>query len=643
MRKLQFITFLTLLLSFTVSAQNSRNSHNENITIYQTGKQYYDAKRYKSAINEFDKIINDDPYFFNAYFKKSYSYYNLEKYKLALQEIEKAYNVGNLDHKYFYMKGQFFDKLKMYDLALYYLDLAIKFSDDNAYYYNYRGGLYLELGNYTSAIRDYDEVLSDNPKMYSVYFNRGIAKYNLKKIEEACLDWSYAYEENESCKRYFFYKCTKVDIDGLELKTPYKQKFMQPVFQLGDESLSEFIARKLTYPKEALWNEENGMVLVKFTLTKELKITNVKVVHSVAKSLDEEAIKIIKQTEGYWNYPAKNENDSVDIDIIIPISFTIEKGGVNKQILMDSLRYQFNAGNYNNVIDISTKILKNNPFRYELFKYRDRAFNELNLKDSTYNKAWFKFLRSFDGIYLDQIQSYDKALKVYFNDVWELTDKNNASFYRLTEWNQYTRFFHGEFKDFTMDGNLYASGNYYNGYRNELFRKYFKSGNVMQEFNFINNNTLKYYRSYYENGVVKQHVDVTGFNFDLTELNDSTGNSILIEGNGEFKYSFQNYLKTDTILVVGMYKNYQKDGFWKIYINSELVAFDEYKKGKFKQGLYIENGNKTQVMQPTIGSWIFIPTELPRSETQIEDKKVDPSYFWYILRDKEFYLGKKSD
>ena len=137
--KFKIFTFFVVFLLYNSNliSQETRNRHNINIEIYDIGKRYYNEEKYDLAIQEFSKIIDNDPYFFNAYLKKSYSYYNLGKYNLALNEIEKAYLNRNFDNKYFYMKAQFYDKLKKYQIAEYYIDIALNLDRENPYYYNH--------------------------------------------------------------------------------------------------------------------------------------------------------------------------------------------------------------------------------------------------------------------------------------------------------------------------------------------------------------------------------------------------------------------------------------------------------------------------------------------------------------------------
>lgn len=635
---------MTFFIVNVINAQSNQNriySYNDNIHLYNEGKNFYNSGEYDQAVIKFNKIIDQDPYFFNAYFKKSYAYYHEKKYKLALNEIEKGYNINNINNKYFYLKGQFYDKLKEYELAGYYLDLAINFNKNNYYYYNYRGGLHLELGNYQKAINDFNIVLHENPELYNVYFNRGIAKYNLKMKKEACLDWLYAKDENEACNRYFFYKCTKENLEGIKEDKYQHFEISHPVFNnLDHTSFSTFIAKNLIYPTISLHREEQGMVLIKFTLTTNLKIENMHILHSVSDSIDNEALKAVKKSEEYWNAPANYLGKPVDVEIIVPISFIIEENEIDKNYLLDSLNKNFEQNNYEKVISISSKILKKNPFFYEVYDKRAVAFEKLNLTDNRYNIEWFDDLRSYKSLYFHEIRSFNKTFKIYFNDLWEITDKAHATYYRLTKWSDISNFFEGEYIDCTIGGKLFSTGKYNYNAKTGRFKIYYSNGKLKQELNFFHNDNDSIWSCYYKNGTLKNKIDVSDFEFKILEYNDSSGLPLVKEGNGMFEHKYLNYLGTDTVKITGEIKDYEKNDIWKLYINDELIAFDEYKNGKFLHGLYLENGEKTKVKQPVIGTWLFIPNEILRAEElNIDLNVLGNSYHKFLYRNKKLYLN----
>ena len=54
--------------------------------------------------------------------------------------------------------------------------------------------------NYKGAIADYDKAIKLDPKYISAYYNRGLAKYDLKDYEGASSDFDKANELNPELK-----------------------------------------------------------------------------------------------------------------------------------------------------------------------------------------------------------------------------------------------------------------------------------------------------------------------------------------------------------------------------------------------------------------------------------------------------------
>jgi protein TonB len=62
-------------------------------------------------------------------------------------------------------------------------------SIDRATPFYYAGTKKLELKDYKGAVQDYDSTLKNVPYYLDALYNRGVAKYNLKDIQGACIDW----------------------------------------------------------------------------------------------------------------------------------------------------------------------------------------------------------------------------------------------------------------------------------------------------------------------------------------------------------------------------------------------------------------------------------------------------------------------
>lgn len=95
----------------------------------------------------------------------------------------------------------------------------------------------------------------------------------------------------------------------------------QPMFPGGDQAMLHYISSNMIYPKAAADHKIQGNVICGFTVDTNGKIKNVKVVKSVEKSLDEEAIRVIESMPN-WK-PAKRNGKPVDTQLNIPVVFTL--------------------------------------------------------------------------------------------------------------------------------------------------------------------------------------------------------------------------------------------------------------------------------------------------------------------------------
>ena len=102
-------------------------------------------------------------------------------------------------------------------------------------------------------------------------------------------------------------------------KTPEKM----PEFPGGTKGLMNFLATNVKYPQVAVNNKTEGRVLVQFVVNKNGKVTNPKVVKSVSKELDEEAMRVVALLPDF--IPGEKDGKKVPVFFTLPISFKLNK------------------------------------------------------------------------------------------------------------------------------------------------------------------------------------------------------------------------------------------------------------------------------------------------------------------------------
>ena len=98
-----------------------------------------------------------------------------------------------------------------------------------------------------------------------------------------------------------------------------------PRFPGGEAALMKYLSTHIIYPTMAMENGVQGRVVVQFVVTKTGKIGEVKVVRSVDRDLDKEAVRVCKTLPDF--VPGKMNGQAVSVWYTLPVSFKLQ--GVN--------------------------------------------------------------------------------------------------------------------------------------------------------------------------------------------------------------------------------------------------------------------------------------------------------------------------
>ena len=96
-----------------------------------------------------------------------------------------------------------------------------------------------------------------------------------------------------------------------------------PTFIGGEEALSNYLAKNITYPKEAKEKGIGGKVYLTFVIDNEGSVIDVKVIRGAGNtSLDEEAVRAVKNMPK-WK-PGKHKGKAVRVQYTLPIVFKLD-------------------------------------------------------------------------------------------------------------------------------------------------------------------------------------------------------------------------------------------------------------------------------------------------------------------------------
>lgn len=102
-----------------------------------------------------------------------------------------------------------------------------------------------------------------------------------------------------------------------------KRFIRKPIFKGGNKEFSKFLYGNLKYPKAALENEVEGMVIVRYDINYKGDVIKAKVISSLGHGCDEEAVRVIKMMK--FDIPKGPRKLKIIFHRTTKIKFTLPK------------------------------------------------------------------------------------------------------------------------------------------------------------------------------------------------------------------------------------------------------------------------------------------------------------------------------
>jgi len=96
-----------------------------------------------------------------------------------------------------------------------------------------------------------------------------------------------------------------------------------PSFPGGDEALLKFISRTIKYPEDAVENNMEGKVLLRFVVSSDGSVKRVEIIKGVHPVLDQEAIRVVSLLPK-WK-PGKQNGKAVPVWFSVPVTFRLTR------------------------------------------------------------------------------------------------------------------------------------------------------------------------------------------------------------------------------------------------------------------------------------------------------------------------------
>ena len=156
-----------------------------------------DLGDYTGAIQDYNKAIELDPDFVDAYNNRGIDKHSLGDKIGAIQDYNKAIELDPYKADVYYNRAIAKSRLGDGRGAIQDYNKAIEFDPSHGSAYHNRGGAKFKLEDYIGAIQDYNKAIELDPSHGSAYYLRAVAKIFLGDKEGGCLDLSKAGELGE--------------------------------------------------------------------------------------------------------------------------------------------------------------------------------------------------------------------------------------------------------------------------------------------------------------------------------------------------------------------------------------------------------------------------------------------------------------
>lgn len=159
-----------------------------------------------------------------------------------------------------------------------------------------------------------------------VYLEAFSDNERLKLKTANSIEIGFPYKEKKEGMQLFNGKREKNIIEWTPADTSLNSIFISvdemPIFPGGEVEMHKYLSDKLDYPSKAIRKGDQGFVVLSFVVQKDGNLTDLTVLKSVSKELDDEALRVVKQMPKWA--PAKKDNEKVATRFVLPVRFHID-------------------------------------------------------------------------------------------------------------------------------------------------------------------------------------------------------------------------------------------------------------------------------------------------------------------------------
>lgn len=218
---------------------------------------YYGRQDYNQAIQYYNKVVEIDPQFKNAYNTLGYCYANIGDYDKAIQSMKKYIIQAPAEPNPYDSMGEIYSYKGDFKNAEKQFKKANKLNENLMFSRLHLGNVYLDKGEYKKALKQFQKSLekaSGSTEIANVHTNIGLTQWRLGKNEEAIINLkkSLEYRDNQYLVMTWLNDIYKDQNDSAG-----REKALQKNYELIKQSTKIFPACIYTLANMSLWYDIN--------------------------------------------------------------------------------------------------------------------------------------------------------------------------------------------------------------------------------------------------------------------------------------------------------------------------------------------------------------------------------------------------
>ncbi len=145
--------------------------------------------QFSKAIEDFDKTIALNPFYFKTYFNRGTVFGKMGHLDKAIEDFDKTIALNPSYYLAYYDRGTALGEMGRFSKAIEDFDKTIALNPSYYLAYYNRGTALGELEQLSKAIEDFDKTIALNPSYYPAYYNRGVALDKMGQFDRAIKDF----------------------------------------------------------------------------------------------------------------------------------------------------------------------------------------------------------------------------------------------------------------------------------------------------------------------------------------------------------------------------------------------------------------------------------------------------------------------